>query len=149
MLELVLGLALLLIVVRQWRGRPRAGEHAEMPKWMKTIDTFTTATAAAFGVALSALNPKNLLLVVGAAAAIAQTGISTGKQAVALAVFVIIGAIGTGTPVVLHLAMGDRSAQTLESLKSWMSEHNGAIMAVLCLIIAAKLIGSAIGGFSL
>ena len=35
-LKLVLGALLLLLAVRQWRGRPRAGEAAELPKWMRT-----------------------------------------------------------------------------------------------------------------
>ena len=43
---------------------------------MKTIDGFTAPRAFAIAAALSGINPKNLLLVVGAAAAIAQTGIS-------------------------------------------------------------------------
>ncbi len=49
------------------------------------MTAFTSKRAAGFGVALSALNPKNLLLTVVAGAAIAQTGASTGGQAVALA----------------------------------------------------------------
>ncbi len=48
---------------------------------------FTPAKAARAGVVLLALNPKNLLLIVAGMAAIAQTGIPTGEQAVALIVF--------------------------------------------------------------
>ena len=33
-LKLVLGALLLLLAARQWRTRPRAGEAAELPKWM-------------------------------------------------------------------------------------------------------------------
>ena len=98
MLKLVLGVLLLLVAVRQWRGRPRAGEQGAMPKWMRAIDTFTPVRSFAIAVALSGINPKNLLLTVGAAAAIASTGSSTGQQAVALAVFVLIGTLGTGAP---------------------------------------------------
>ncbi|MET0512918.1 MAG: GAP family protein [Thermoleophilaceae bacterium] len=38
-LKLVLGVLLLLVALRQWRGRPRAGDDAELPKWMQTLDT--------------------------------------------------------------------------------------------------------------
>jgi threonine/homoserine/homoserine lactone efflux protein len=147
-LKLVLGLLLLLVAVRQWRGRPRGEAEAALPSWMKSIDRFTAVRAGAFGVVMSAFNPKNLLLVVGAAAAIAQTGVSAGRQAVALAVFVLIGSIGTGAPVVLYFVMGDRSKRLLDELKAWMGEHNAAIMTVLCLVIGAKLIGDAISGFA-
>jgi threonine/homoserine/homoserine lactone efflux protein len=147
-LKLVLGILLLLVAVKQWLGRPHGNEEAEMPKWMRAIDSFRPTKALGFGILLSAVNPKNLLLVVGAAAAIAQTGASTGKQAVALAVFVLIGTLGTGTPVALYFVMGERSKRLLDGLKGWMAQNNTAIMSVICLLIGAKLIGDAISGFS-
>jgi threonine/homoserine/homoserine lactone efflux protein len=146
-LKLALGLVLLLIAVKQWRGRPAGGDQAQLPKWMQAIETFTPPKAAGLGVLLSTVNPKNLLLVVSAAAAIAQTGASAGDQAVALAIFVLIGTLGPGAPVILYFALGQRSKQLLDRLKSWMSAHNAAIVAVLCLVIGAKLIGDAISGF--
>jgi threonine/homoserine/homoserine lactone efflux protein len=146
-LKIVLGLLLLLVAVRQWRGRPHAGEEATMPTWMQTIDEFRPPRAAGLAILLSAVNPKNLLLVVGAAAAIAQTGTSAGSQAVALAVFIAIGTLGPAAPVAIYLAMGERSKRVLDELKAWMSQNNAAIMAVICLVIAAKLIGDGISGF--
>ena len=68
---------------------------------------------------LSAVNPKNLVLTVGAAAAIAQTGATPG-QAAALAVFVVIGALGPGIPVAIYFLMGDRASGILEiSSRGW------------------------------
>jgi threonine/homoserine/homoserine lactone efflux protein len=146
-LKLVLGLALLLLAVKQWRARPSEGEEAALPGWMQAIDTFTPPKAGGLAVLLSAVNPKNLLMIVGAATAIAQTGASTGDQAVALAIFVLVGTLGPGAPVALYFALGERSKPMLDHLKHWMSTHNAAIMAVLCLVIGAKLIGDAISGF--
>jgi hypothetical protein len=99
------------------------------------------------GVALTALNPKNLLTL-RAAAAIAQTGVSAGRQAAALAVFVIVGALGPAVPVGIHLATRERGKKLLGELEAWMAAHNSAIMAVLCLLIGAKLIVDAISGLS-
>jgi threonine/homoserine/homoserine lactone efflux protein len=146
-LKVILGLLLLVVALKQWRGRPRPGEEATMPKWMQTIDQFQPPKAAGLALLLSAVNPKNLLLVVGAAAAIAQTGTSAGSQAVALAVFVAIGTIGPGAPVAIYFAMGERSKRLLDELRAWMAHNNAVIMAVLCLLIAAKLIGDGISGF--
>lgn len=147
-LKIGLGVLLLLVALRQWRGRPRAGEAGELPSWMKTIDTFTPPRAVAMGVALSAINPKNLLLTVGAAAAIAQTGAGSGAQAVALVVFILLGTLGPGLPVVIAFTMGDRARTILDELKAWMGAHNAAIMSVLCLVIAMKLAGDGISGLS-
>jgi threonine/homoserine/homoserine lactone efflux protein len=100
------------------------------------------------GALLSGVNPKNLLLTLGAATAIAQTGIDTGEQAVALAVFVAIGTLGPGLPVAIYFALGARAKRVLDELKLWMAAHNPAIMAVLCLVIGTKLIGDAISGLT-
>jgi threonine/homoserine/homoserine lactone efflux protein len=145
-LKLGLGLLLLLVALKQWGARPTEGKDAELPKWMKAIDTFKPGKAAGLAVLLSGVNPKNLLLAVGAAAAIAQTGASAGDQAIALAVFVLIGTLGPGLPVAIYFAMGEGSKRTLDQLKAWMGGHNAAIMAVLCLVIGAKLMGDAISG---
>jgi threonine/homoserine/homoserine lactone efflux protein len=147
LLKLALGAALLTMTLKQWRGRPRAGETAKLPSWMRSVDHFTAGRSAGLGVALAAVNPKNLVLVVGAATTIAQTGTAAGKQAIALTVFVLVGSVGTGVPVALYLAMGERSKPALDELKSWMARNSNTIMAVLCLAIGAKLIGDGISGF--
>jgi threonine/homoserine/homoserine lactone efflux protein len=146
--KIVLGILLLALAARQWRGRPRGDAEPQLPSWMRAIDTFTTPKAAGAGVVLSALNPKNLILVVGAAAAIAQTGASTGDQAIALAVFVLLGTLGPGIPVAIYFLMRDRAKAILGGLRGWMARENTTIMAVLCLIIGAKLIGDAISALS-
>lgn len=143
-LNIVLGLLLVLLATKQWRGRPRGDAEPQLPAWMKTIDTFTPVKSAGMAVLLSAINPKNLLLTVGAAAAIAQTGASTASQAVALVVFVLLGTIGVGTPVGIYYALGDKAPKVLGELHDWMARENATIMAVICLIIGAKLIGDAI-----
>jgi threonine/homoserine/homoserine lactone efflux protein len=147
-LKLALGFGLLLLAAKQWRGRPHEGEETPTPKWMGALDAFTPVKAGGAGIVLSALNPKNLLLIVAGMAAIAQTGISAGQQVVALVAFTLIASIGVAIPVVIYFALGDRSAQLLDRLKTWMAQNNAVIMAVLLLVIGVKLIGDAIAGFS-
>jgi threonine/homoserine/homoserine lactone efflux protein len=147
-LKLVLGLALVALAVKQWRGRPRGDAEPELPSWMSTIDGFTPVRSLAMGAALSAVNPKNLIMIAGAAAAIASTGSSSGDQAVALAVFVLVGTLGPGAPVAIFFLLGDRAHAVLDDLKTWMARENATIMAVLCLVIGAKLVGDAISGLA-
>ncbi len=147
-LKLVLGTLLLLVALKQWRGRPHEGDEAATPKWMGAIEGFSPPKALAAGAVLAGANPKNLLLAIAAAASIAQTGIPGGEQAVAYAIFALVGTIGVGAPVVILFALGDRAGPILERLKMWMGAHNAVIMAVLCFVIGAKLIGDAIAGLS-
>jgi len=119
-----------------------------MPRWMATIDKTTPIAAIGLAAVLSGANPKNLLLAAGGAATIAGTGIPGGQQALAYLVFALIGTVGVGIPVGIYFAMGERSEKLLGELKDWMSAHNAVIMAVLCLVIAAKLIGDGISGLT-
>jgi threonine/homoserine/homoserine lactone efflux protein len=145
-LLLGLGLLLLALAVKQWRGRPRAGEAPPMPSWMRTIGELTIAKAGATGLALSALNPKNAVLAVAAAAEIAAEALPAGQQVAVLLGFVVVASIGVLTPLVLSLALGDRSRELLDGLRDWMARHNPVIMAALFVLIGAKLIGDAVLG---
>jgi Sap, sulfolipid-1-addressing protein len=69
-----------------------------------------------------------------------------GEQAVALGVFIVVATLGPGVPVAVYFALGDRAKPLLDELKLWLGDHNAAIMAVLCLVIGAKLIGDGISG---
>src|SRR5215212_9269467 len=146
-LELVLGLLALLLGVRQFRGRPRGDAKAPTPHWMQDLDTLEPPKAIGTGVLLSAVNPKNLLLAVAGAAAIAQTGISGGEQAVAWAIFIVVASLGVATPVVAVLVLGDRSRRALDEIRDWLVSNNATIVSVIMVVIGAKLIGDAISGF--
>jgi threonine/homoserine/homoserine lactone efflux protein len=148
-LQLAFGLLLGLLAIRQWRGRPREGAESPAPAWMTSVDRFTAPRAVGTGIVLSAANPKNLVMAVGAAASIAQAEIAPGEEAIAYAVFVAIGTLGVALPVLIFFALGaQRAAPPLERLKGWLGHNNAVIMAVLLLVIGAKLVGDAISGFS-
>jgi threonine/homoserine/homoserine lactone efflux protein len=117
-----------------------------VPKWMGALDGFTAVKALAAGAVLSSVNPKNLLLAIAAAAQISQTAISGGEQVAAWALFVLVATAGVAVPVVIYFALGERAGPVLGSLKNWMARNNRAVMAVLLLVIGAKLIGDGISG---
>ena len=146
-LKVVLGLVLLLVALKEWRGRPKGDAPPEMPSWMGAIDSFTPVKSAGLGVLLSAHTPKNLLLTVAAGAAIAAVpGLSGGEQAVAYGVFALIATVGVAAPVVIYFVMGDRAPALLGRLRTWMADNNAVIMAVLMLVIGVKILGDGIGG---
>ena len=146
--QLVLGAALLALAVRQYQKRPREGEEPPVPAWMGALDAFGPGKAFGAGALLSGLNPKNTVLAISAAATIAQTGIPGGEQAVAYGVFALVGTIGVAAPVVILFARGEAATAVLTRLEAWMGHNNTVIMAVLCLVIGAKLVGQAITGFA-
>jgi hypothetical protein len=70
-LQLALGALLLAASLRQFRGRPKPGQEAAMPKWMNGIAGFAPGKSLLVGVGIGALNPKNIIVGVAAAVAIA------------------------------------------------------------------------------
>jgi hypothetical protein len=140
-----LGVLLLGLARRNWAKRPRPGETPTMPKWMAAVDSITPVRAFGLAVVLSVVNPKNLVLTVGAAAGLGQLGVSTGDAVVALVVFVVLASVSIAGPVLYDLLGGDAARATLDELKSWLSEHNNAVMAVLFLVFGAVLIAKGVG----
>ena len=63
-IKLVLGVLLLLVGVRQWRGRPRGDEPAPLPTWMAAIDEVTPAKGLGLGVRLSPVAPVTAMTVI-------------------------------------------------------------------------------------
>jgi hypothetical protein len=149
--KIALGVSLLFVAVRQFRSRPKPDTSATevaLPTWMGRIDTLRPPAALGLAAVLVAANPKNLMLAISGAATIAATGISGAEQAVAYAIFAVVGTIGVAIPVGIYFAGGSKSEKTLGGLKDWMAAHNTVIMSVLCLIIGVKLIGDAIGALA-
>jgi threonine/homoserine/homoserine lactone efflux protein len=146
-IQLVLGALLLLLAVRQWRGRPKAGEEPALPKWMQAIDRIGFATAFGLGFLLSAINPKNLLMAAAAGVAIGSAALGTGDVIVVVAVFTVVAASTVLVPVVAYLIAAERLRAPLDALRGWLARENAVIMAVLLLVIGVSLIGKGIAAF--
>jgi threonine/homoserine/homoserine lactone efflux protein len=148
LVKLFFGLVLLVVAVQQWRSRPRPGQEPEMPGWMSALDRFTWGRSLGLGAVLSGVNPKNLALAVAAGAGIAQGGLSADGDIVAVVVFVVLGSLTVAGPVLASVIWGERVRGPLESAKQFMAADNAVIMAMVCLVLAAKLVGSSIAGLS-
>lgn len=146
-IKLLLGVALLLLAVRQWRSRPVPGEDAALPKWMAAIDQMTAGRAFVLGFLLSAVNPKNLIMAVAAGVIIGTGGLSIGEASVAILVFVLIAASSVAVPVIAYLVASTRMAGPLEALRGWLVRNNATVMALLLLVIGILVIGKGIASF--
>ena len=146
-IKIGLGVLLLLVAIKQWRGRPAAGAEPELPKWMAAIDTMTAGKALGLAFLLAAVNPKNLLLAISAAVIIGGAGLSLGQSIVVIVIFVVLAASTVLVPVVGYLVAATRMAGPLDRLRLWLMDHNNAIMAVLLLVIGVSMIGKGVGDF--
>ncbi|MEJ1154174.1 MULTISPECIES: GAP family protein [Microbacterium] len=146
-IQLVLGLLLLVVAVRQWKSRPKAGETPKLPKWMKAIDNVTFFSAFGLAFLLSAVNPKNLLLAVSAGVSIGTAGLDAGSTVIVIVIFVVIAASTVAVPVIAYLIAPTKLRAPLDKMREWLAHENALIMALLMLVIGVNLIGKGIGSF--
>ena len=144
--KIAIGVLFVALGVRQWRGRPRAGEQAKMPAWMATVDHLGAIKAFGLGLLLTILNPKNAGLTIAAAASIASSGLSNGEEAATLAVFVLLASVTIILPVAFYLLARERSRSVLDSLKGWLIQNNNTVMTVLFIVLGAKVLGDGLSG---
>lgn len=147
-LKLALGVLFALLAVKQFTSRPRGGHEAQTPGWMKAIDHFTAGKSAGLAAALAIANPKNLVLVIGGAVAIAGSTAGTGGKTVAVVLMVVIASLCTTVPLAVYLLGGKRPAKILNGWKAWMSLHNAAIMTTVLAVLGAKYIGDAVSALT-
>lgn len=146
-IKLVLGVLLLLLAVKQWRARPGPDETAALPKWMSAIDTMTPAKALVLGILLSALNPKNLVMAIGAGVAVGSAGLELAAAVVVLAVFALLAVSTVLVPVLAYLLASSAMRAPLERLRVWLVRNNSTVMSVLLLVIGVVTIGKGLGSF--
>ena len=130
-LRLLLGVALLGLAWRKWRGRPRPGEAVVAPGWVKVLDNLGSRGAAGLGFALVVLNPKNAVLVISGGLDIAAATPRPVAQAGALMVFTAVSALGVAAPFVLWLTLGERVRGPLSRLREQLVRYDAQILTVV------------------
>jgi hypothetical protein len=142
--KILIGALFVALGVKQWRSRPGPGDEAEMPGWMASIDDFTMGKSFGIGLLLAAVNPKNLGLTIAAASTISAAGLSSGEEVTVLVVFVVLASLTVAVPVIANLIAGEKAAPTLNSMKTWLIDNNATVMAVLFVVLGAKVLGDGI-----
>ncbi len=143
--DLVLGVLLLFLAARRWM-RGRGGAEEKEPRLLKSIDSLKPLTAFGLGAALILVNPKNLMITLAGIAQILKSDPGTGASFAALVVFIVVASIGVALPMVVYAVMPKRAASILGSWKSWLAEHNSAVMMYLLLVLGILLLVKGIVG---
>ncbi len=147
-LHIGLGVLFLLLAARQIRRIESDDASSEgLPKWMLRIEDTKPLAALALGFALAALNPKNLILAIGASVQVAHASLTTAADIVSIAVFIVVSSVTIFIPVVWVLVGRDSASHVLGVVKSWFVEHNNAVMIVLFLVLGVLFVGKGISAF--
>lgn len=143
--QFVLAALLILLAVKQWRGRPAPGADPTLPKWMAAIDTFSFGKALGLGLLLSGPRPKNLLASASAGFLIGGAGLPLASEAIATGVFILCGVSTVLIPVLAYLFAARRLRGPLEAARGWLARENAVITSVLLLVIGVLMLGKGIG----
>ena len=134
--KLALGVALILIAVRQRRlmGRPR-----KPPGWMSRLDRLSLLTAA--GLA-AFLQPWTLVAV--GAATVAQAKLTAAGSYLALVLFCLLA---TSSFLYLELYAAFKPAQAgarLKRLRTWLESHQDQVIIAVSLLLGLWLVSKSI-----
>jgi hypothetical protein len=144
-----LGLGVLLVVLagKNWRADHAATEPPPQPKWMASIDSLSPVKTAGLACP-QRRQPEEPRALAGRRRRAGAAGLSGGEAAVGLIVFILLASAGIAVPVIFYLAGGERATSVLDGWKSWLSAHNGAVMAVLFLVFGVVLFSEGLRGLT-
>jgi hypothetical protein len=138
--RVALGIALLLLAVRQWRQRPEPDAAVDVPPLLARLDSIGVMQSSITGFLLSAIHPKNLILDAAGAAAIDASMLDSATQYTALVIFTLIASVGIIIPIAAYFIAKRRVGTLLGRWKDWLIRKNIQVMIVLLLILGALLI---------
>ncbi|MFD7443552.1 GAP family protein [Streptomyces sp. NPDC059909] len=144
--RVLVGAALIVLGARKWWRRPRAGDEAEAPRWMASLDRATAGRALLLGALLSGANPKILVLTASAATSIDEAGAHGADLTVAVIAYVLIGSCTVLGAVIVHLVGGQRAASFLDSVRQFMVTNSTVIVVLVLLLLGAKILGDGLTG---
>lgn len=136
-IRVVVGALLILYGLITWARRDA---HKEPPPWLTGIKQLPPRKAAGLGAALSAGNPKVILLALTAGLTIGTAEATAAQELVAFLLFMLIGSIEILIPLGAFLIAGDRAAEPLRRGGDWLERNGTPVLVVVVIVIGATLL---------
>ncbi|WP_158866065.1 GAP family protein [Leifsonia sp. AG29] len=140
-LEIVAGIALLVYAGIEVRRRRRKPERESLPRWMVALGRMRPAAALGLGLALT-VRPKSILLAIAAGLVIGPAQLPAAQDAVAIAVFVVIGASSVGGPALFAVARPDAARPALSAAQGWLLRNDTTVAIVVAAVIGTVILGN-------
>jgi threonine/homoserine/homoserine lactone efflux protein len=135
--RIVLGVVLLALGARQWAGRQ---QPKGKPSWLAALEDPSPGQALKLGLALSAANPKIVVLAAAAGVGIAAAELPIGRTVAVVALFTAIASTTVALPMLAYAIGGDRVLAPLGRARDWLDAHNAAVMAGVLVVIGGVLL---------
>jgi Sap, sulfolipid-1-addressing protein len=136
-----------LLIVLGLRSLLNTPDHyAQPPRWIGSITSMSPAKAFALGMALFAVQIKNLAIFVACVNLIGTASLAPRASTVALGLVLLVFAIPVLVLIGLYAAVPQRASNMLGSLRAWMEKNNRAITVVLCFVFGAFFLVRGLSG---
>ena len=147
-LRTLLGALLLVAAIRKWRQRVPSGQEPTPPKWMSGLQDSAPGKAAVLGFLLGGINPKNLMLTLGAAATLGAGGLSSSELWITGIAYVVVASVTVLVPMGIYILMRSKADELLANLGEWMKSNSDAITTVVLVIFGVKLLLGGLAGLT-
>ena len=147
-LRTLLGALLLVAAIRKWRQRVPSGEEPTPPKCMSGLQDSAPGKAAVLGFLLGGINPKNLMLTLGAAATLGASGLSSSELWITGFAYVVVASVTVLVPMGIYVLMRSKADELLANLGEWMKSNSDAITIVVLVIFGVKLLLGGLAGLT-
>jgi hypothetical protein len=124
-----------------------ARRGAARSRWVAALDSLSPAGAFGIGLLLSAVNPKNLALLVAAGLALGGTR-PGGPDLLVGAAFVLLASSTVLVPVAVHRAIGDRAEPVLAAVRTFLTRYETLISVLVLLVTGTVLVAHGFGGLA-
>ena len=143
---ITLGVVTFAAGVAVWTLRP-PGNEARQPRWLAALDQLSVQRAVLLGVALSAVNPKNLLASVLTGVMLGWSGMSGQSLALSAAAFCLIASSTVLFPTLAFLVAGRATRGRLTTLRDLLIRHHSGVVSTILVAIGALLVIRALSAY--
>ncbi|GAA4639481.1 hypothetical protein GCM10023196_101280 [Actinoallomurus vinaceus] len=131
-IELVLVALLLLLALKNYRGRATA----EPPRWLTTLLTATPLRALATGLLVILAMPSDIIVLLTVGVDLKRSNAGLVGAAPFVAATLLIAAL----PLLAYLAFRRRAEHAMPKVRDWLDSHSWLVNVIACLVFVVLIL---------
>ncbi len=144
-IEVLAGVALVLVGLHSWHGRHHARHHAT-PAWLNRLGDASTTAVFVTSVVVD-LQPKGLVLGLSAGAVVRGGSMPLAQAVLAVVVYLALASSSVFLPVVAASVAPARTRRWLRAGQDWLAAHGSVLTALVAAAVGVVLVVDAVGRF--
>ncbi|MDQ7880187.1 GAP family protein [Microbacterium sp. QXD-8] len=141
--EIVLGVAAMVLGVLSWFRRRKSGVVATTPKWMRAEANMGAWSAFGLGFILN-LRPKGIVLALAAGLTLYADAGSVRLAIIPVIIYTVVAASTVAFPIIVTAASPTRMQPKLIAAHQWMETNGGLLTSAILVVIGLLIVGMGI-----